>query len=154
MYKKNYLKYKLKYLNLKKELNLKKYGGSNKKDKEIDLNDINAVDLENKEINLNDINAVDLEKLIERQEKFLLYVYAPWCTYCNNFMDDYKLLLNNIKNLYRIDGTIYMEEINEKNLLKNNIVKGYPSFFKFEENKITEFKEDRSVELLKNFYIN
>ena len=132
MYKNKYLKYKLKYLDLKKK------GGS--------------IIIKN---DLNDINYTNLEDLIKNKKKFLLCVYAPWCIYCTQFIDsndsDYKILLNDLKEIYKIDGHKYMDEIKESNKLKNFVI-GFPTILKIEDGEIILFDNNRTIKELKEFY--
>ena len=91
MYKKKYLKYKFKYLNLKK----KQRGGE-------DDNEIKKSSM--------DIDRLNSE-LKKQNNKLMIICHAPWCSYCKQFMIEpnciYKqLIINPEINLYNIDFTI------------------------------------------------
>ena len=151
MYKKKYLKYKLKYLNLKNN----QKGGSKKYESFERIEDSNLT----------------YEKLISELEKvdnkIIIVCYAPWCGHCKRFMDENQgIYLDLIKsseiNIYKVDFT-------EKNLDLNNIqqkflelddvsgqIVAFPTLLKIDTktNIVTQFEGNRDNKEIIMQYFN
>jgi hypothetical protein len=112
---KKYLKYKTKYLNLKKQFNYLK-GGSEitKYDNELDYNEL----------------IEELKKNLQNKEQnnLLLVVYAPWCHFCKEFLKpdaSYNKLIELDTNIYTINGDMYTKELENIELE----ILGFPTIF-------------------------
>ncbi len=141
MYKKKYLKYKLKYLNLKK----KQKGGSNLYKI---FNTLEETDLNYEKL---------MSELDKENNKIIIVCYAPWCIHCQNFIDREnsvysKLIKNNKINIYKIDFTNEGEDLDniKKKLIEYDEIigqiLGFPTLLKIDtERKIIDnFKGDRN----------
>ena len=140
MYKKKYLKYKLKYLNLKN----RQKGGSKKYESFEKLEDTNLT----------------YEKLVSELEKtdnkIIIVCYAPWCGHCKKFMDveegNYLDLINRTDiNIYKVDFTQESSDlgnIQQKFLELDDIlgqILGFPTLLKIDTKTkiVSHFKGDR-----------
>ena len=142
MYKKKYLKYKLKYLNLKKGGSVEMYDSF----KTLEESDLNYEKL--------------ISELNKENNKILIVCYAPWCGHCQRFMDDEnnsmysKLIKNNKINIYRVDFTKNDENLDniQKKLIElDEIVgqiMGFPTILKIDRKrkKMYNFGGDRNNE--------
>ena len=146
MYKKKYLKYKLKYLDLKN----KQKGGSQTYESFKNVED-------------SDLTYEKLVSEIEKENnKIIIVCYAPWCGHCKRFMDgEYKNLINDSEiNIYRVDFTKEGDDLNniQKFLELDNIlgqILAFPTLLKIDSNtkKVSQFKGDRdNVDILKKFF--
>ena len=140
MYKNKYLKYKLKYLNLKKEQS----GGS------VIYESIDK--LEDSDLNFEKL----ISELDKDNNKIMIVCYAPWCIHCKQFMDDddsnyHKLIKDNEINIYRVDFTSNSDDLNNivgKFMEFDNIlgdISGFPTLVKIDTgiNKLSQFKGSR-----------
>ena len=135
-----YLKYKKKYLNLKKEYN-KLTGGS---------------------ATANYINELDYNRLIEILQEnlqnedtnnILLIVYAPWCHFCTEFLKNgsYDELIKQTvgdNNIYVIDADKFSKELEDINLE----ILGFPTLFRLSRTK-KHSKNVEDKEILKEFNV-
>lgn len=139
-YKDKYLKYKLKYLNLKN----RQKGGSKKYESFEKLEDTNLT----------------YEKLVSELEKtdnkIIIVCYAPWCGHCKKFMDveegNYLDLINRTDiNIYKVDFTQESSDlgnIQQKFLELDDIlgqILGFPTLLKIDTKTkiVSHFKGDR-----------
>ena len=118
-YKKKYLKYKIKYLEIKKEKKQKKLLGGELKIE----NELNKI-MGGMKIDNNSF----IELIKKTTENILVIIYAHWCYHCVNMIkhigENLKLDSNNTRIKY-LDGTTLTKELKEK--LE---IQGFPTIIK------------------------
>ena len=144
-YRKKYLKYKIKYLEIKEKKQHKKMKGGELKIEE-DLDKImGAMKIDND----------DFVKLIKNNtDDILVIIYAHWCYHCVNMIKNIGNDLKSNSNSNRIkylDGTKLTEELKEK--LE---IQGFPTIIKIRGNDINnlnkkEYEGPREVADIINF---
>ena len=121
-YRKKYLKYKIKYLEIKEKKQHKKMKGGELKIEE-DLDKIMG------NIKIDNDNFVKLIK--NNTDDILVIIYAHWCGHCVNMIkeigNELKLDSNSIRIKY-LDGTKLTNE-----LKKNLEVRGFPTIIKIKD---------------------
>lgn len=133
-YKKQYLKYKRKYLNAKKTLNKNKMSGGDLSI-QIELNNLlnkhklNEGDFKNclKEHRKNNLYKNN-ELEVSPEKNLLVIIYAHWCYHCVDFIKTKIDLINqhpDNNNIVFLEGTELSEEL--VNLFK---IKGFPTILK------------------------
>ena len=151
MYKKKYLKYKLKYLNLKN----KQKGGSKKYES---FERVEESDLSYEKL-LSELEKVD--------NKIIVVCYAPWCGHCKRFMDTKEgnyldLIKSQDINIYRVDFTQESSDlgnIQQKFLeLDNDLgqIVAFPTLLKIDTktNIVSHFKGERDNKIMIIDYFN
>jgi len=151
MYKKKYLKYKLKYLNLKNKQN----GGS--KEYNI-LKTLEESDLSYKKL---------LSELDKTNNKIMIVFYAPWCHFCQKFIENptgtyIDLIKSPELNIYKVDITNRenkdVVDIENKILELDNVlgqIVAFPTLLKIDikNKKISHFKGNREdINMIKKFF--
>ena len=133
-YKKQYLKYKRKYLNIKKTLNKNKMSGGDLSI-QIELNNLlnkhklNDVDFKNclKEHTKNNLYKNN-ELEVSPEKNLLVIIYAHWCYHCVNMIkhigEHLQLDINKNRIKY-LDGTTLTAELKQK--LE---IRGFPTIIK------------------------
>ena len=118
-YKKKYLKYKNKYLEIKKEKKQKKLLGGELKIE----NELNKI-MGGMKIDNNSF----IELIKKTTENILVIIYAHWCYHCVNMIkhigENLKLDINNTRIKY-LDGTTLTNELKE-----NLEIRGFPTIIK------------------------
>ena len=150
MYKKKYLKYKLKYLNLKKQ---QRGGGMV----------YEIIDkLEDSELDFKKLTS----ELNKENNKIIIVCYAPWCIHCQRFMEHnnnyHKLIKDDKINIYRVDFTSNSENLsNIINKFKNldsvlGEISGFPTLVKIDTktNSFSHFGGNREDLSQINKYFN
>ena len=144
-YKKKYLKYKIKYLEIKKEKKQKKLLGG-----ELEIeNELNKI-MGGMKIDNNSF----IELIKKTTENILVIIYAHWCYHCVNMIKNIGNDLKSNSNSNRIkylDGTKLTEELKEK--LE---IQGFPTIIKIRGNDINnlnkkEYEGPREVADIINF---
>ena len=151
MYKKKYLKYKLKYLNLKN----KQKGGSKKYGS---FERVQDTDLTYEKL-LSELEKVD--------NKIIVVCYAPWCGHCKRFMDEEKsnyldLIKDDGINIYKVDFTqesSNLDNIQQKFLELDDVlgqILAFPTLLKIDTKTkiISQFKGDRNNKITIIDYFN
>lgn len=144
-YRKKYLKYKIKYLEIKEKKQHKKMKGGELKIEQ-DLDKIMG------EMKIDNNNFVKLIK--NNTEDILVIIYAHWCYHCVNMIKNIGNDLKSNSNSNRIkylDGTKLTEELKEK--LE---IQGFPTIIKIRGNDINnlnkkEYEGPREVADIINF---
>lgn len=158
--KEKYLKYKNKYLNLKKQLQNQQFTGGSSQPY------LNETNLDTFEEKLKELKKGDISTL-------LVVLYAPWCQFCHNFLDSntYKNLITAYAEeeeveIVAVDCDVEekdkkkKQEIEEKQkkifstYLDNYEIMGFPTVIKINTNELilSEFSDDReNVEDFKKF---
>lgn len=78
----------------------------------------------------------------------LILFYADWCGHCKKFMP----IWNEFKTKINTDKYNIMEiESKDQFVNKINTLKGYPSLFYINDNKVIEYNDNRDVDSLINF---
>ena len=151
MYKKKYLKYKLKYLNLKN----KQKGGSKKYES---FNKLNDTDLTYEKL---------VSELEENDNKIIIVCYAPWCDHCKRFMNEKKsIYLDLIKdeniNIFKVDFTQESSDLDkiQKKFLELDSSLGqivaFPTLLKIDNKtkEVSQFNGDRYNKMMIIDYFN
>ncbi len=148
-YRKKYLKYKIKYLEMKEKKQHKKMKGGELKIEE-DLDKIMG------EMKIDNNSFLKLIK--NNTEDILVIIYAHWCYHCVNMIKNIGSKLKSNSNSNRIkylDGTKLTEEL--KNKLE---IQGFPTIIKISKgsdiNKLNkkEYEGPREVDDIINFLDN
>ena len=153
-----YLKYKNKYLNLKKKLqNQQLTGGSSTS--YLNETNVNRFEEKLKELQADDISVI------------LAVLYAPWCQFCHSFLDSdpYKNLVNDYSENDAVEILAINCDVEEKDkqkkqeietkqkeifstYLNNYEIMAFPTIIKITNESIYEFSDNReNVEDLKTF---
>jgi len=100
-----------------------------------------------------DTNVVEMhdknfDSLLSSSSKWLIEVYAPWCGFCKDFAPVYEEIATKLKgkvNVGKIDGTSNPE------LQLRLQVKGYPSIYFVENEQMTFYDGERTLEDVTKF---
>jgi len=93
-----------------------------------------------------------LFKKIDSGENILVLLHAEWCGHCKKLMPTWNELMNEEEKFLKVNAGGNSEE--EKQLLEQYGVKGFPTIIKFSGSETKEYDGDRSKESLKNFIKN
>ena len=101
---------------------------------------------------INDSKEENFESEI-KNEKHIILFYAPWCPHCKNLLTA-DGSWTNLEKRYRTKKNIVITKIDcDKNpdIGKKYGIEGYPTILKINNNKVTEYTGDRSLESLEKF---
>ena len=128
-YSDKYLKYKNKYLNLKKII---------QNNKTLNMTGGGLQEERTPSIIYSETN---------KDNKTLVFIKAEWCGYCTEFKKIWEKLPLEIKN---INFKVLDSELNKKEI-KNYNIKGFPSIFLEIGDKKIEYNGSRNIKAIKEF---
>lgn len=87
-----------------------------------------------------------------RGKNGLVLFYAPWCTHCRNFADDYKQLATVTKGLFPVGAINCQDEDRGNNLLADYFnITGYPSIKIWDQGTFKDYTGGKSMKDLLQF---
>ena len=125
-----YLKYKIKYHQLKKKIEMNNQtGGGDNKDETFYYN----------------------QKKINNKNPTIYLFKASWCGHCKSFRENWNALANKYED--KINFVLYDSDKNKKEM-KEWRVQGFPTLIMRKGDKATEYNGDRDINSLINFIDN
>ncbi|CAD8045859.1 unnamed protein product [Paramecium sonneborni] len=92
------------------------------------------------------LNGEQLESEIQKQEPFLMMLYAPWCGHCKSLIPVLDQLADEVQHKF-----VAIDCVANPDAKKRFGVRGYPTLFYVKDNKTHRFQGQRTPELIINF---